>query len=102
MKLKYDELLSSFAFSVNLRHYKQARDKATLLRPAATAEQVAAGNAPLHNLEVLLPDNREMYTMGEVTEWRLAHLRQMQSLQEAFEAGPHRLLFPQLALYQYQ
>ena len=64
---------------------QQSRDKATLLRPVSTPHRVAADEAPLEALEVLLPDNREMYTEGEVTEWRLAHLAQMQALQEAFE-----------------
>ena len=64
---------------------QQSRDKAVLLRPISTPQRVAAGEVPLSSLEVILPDNREMYTEGEVTEWRLAHLAQMQALQDAFE-----------------
>ena len=64
---------------------QQSRDKAVVRRGVSTPQQVAAGEVPLRALEVLLPDNREMYTEGEVTEWRLAHLTQMQALQEAFE-----------------
>jgi hypothetical protein len=45
---------------------QQSRDKAALLRPVSTPQRVAAGEAPLQSLEVLLPDDREMYTVGLV------------------------------------